>query len=225
MTRRNLALVIVVLVILTVGAGYYFWNKKGASNTPSTSNQGAVSQEGSSFLDTFFEKLKLSNKPQQPGFKEYKDAAGTFSIQYPFSWVTHSEKGRLLSGASLTPPELLNQYSEEERQFVKGLVFAAAESDKSPQDYYNDLSVGIETGQTEAKNLTINGYPAYMAKGVIKGVSYTIYIISHNNHIVYFNYRTKEDESAHQNDIQKAIDFAPYILDFEAAVNSIRFLK
>jgi hypothetical protein len=62
-------------------------------------------------------------------------------------------------------------------------------------------------------------------KGNVKGIFYTIYIVSHNNQIVYFNYRSKEETSAHQNDIKKAIDFGPYLTDFEAAVNSIKFLK
>lgn len=225
MNRRNLILLLVGVLIVAGGAGYYFWRQGQETNI--TGGAEAASQENGSFFDTFFDELKPSDKPsdkpKQPSLKEYKDPAEIFSISYPSSWVVRSEKGRLLQGASLTPPELLSKYSPEEQQFVKGLVVAAAESDKNSQDYYNDLVAGSETGQTEVKNLTINGYPAYMAKGEIRGISYTIYIISHNNRIVYFNYRTKEEESARQNDIGKAIDFTPHVSDFEAAVNSIKF--
>lgn len=218
-------MLLIAILITAAGAGYYFWSKGGASNTSNTTNENEVApQEGPSFFDTFFEKLRPSaESKRQATLKEYKDPAGIFSINYPFSWIVRSEKGRVLSGSSLTPPELLNQYSEEERQFVKGLVIAAAESKDEPESYYKNLVAGAETGQTEAKNLTINDYPAYMVKGEINGISYTIYIISHNNRIVYFNYRTKEEESAHQNDIGKAIDFTSYVSDFEAAVSSIKF--
>lgn len=230
MPRRNITLAVVVLAILVGGAGYYFWNKKGALNTPSTSTEeGTVSQENSSFFDTFFDKLKSSDKSeganQKENLKEYTDSAGIFSLKYPSSWVVRNEKGRLLQGASFTPPDLISKYSPEEQLFVKGLVVAAADSEESPENYYKSLAVGIETGQTEARDLTINGYPAYMVKGNINGVHYTVYIISHNNRIVYFNYRAKEEESARRNDIQKEIDFAPYVPYFEAAIASIKFLK
>ena len=227
MNKKNIVLTIVVLAILFAGgAGYYFWSKGGVSNTPNTANENEVaSQGGSSFFDTFFEKLRPSDKQEQSNLKEYKDTVGIFSINYLPSWVMRSEQGRLLSGSSLTPPELLSQYSEEERQFVKGLVVAAAESQETPEAYYRGLVAGAETGQTEAKNLTINGYPAYLVRGNTKGIFYNIYIVSHNNRIVYFNYRTREEASAHQNDIQKAVDFTPYVSDFEAAIRSIKFLK
>ena len=226
MNKRNLILLLVVILIIAAGAGYYFWSKGGASNTPNTANENeVVSQGGDSFFDTFFEKLKPSDKQEQSNLKEYKDAAGIFSINYPPLWVTRSEQGRLLKGVSLTPPELLNQYSAEEQQFVKGLVVAATASEETPEAYYKNLVAGVETGQTEARNLTVNDYPAYLVKGNVKGISYTIYIVSHNNRIVYFNYRSMEETSAHQNDIKKAVDFGPYLRDFEAAVNSIKFLK
>ncbi len=225
MNKRNLALVIVVLIILAAGAGYYLRHKSVLSTPNISSEEVITSQESSSFIDAFFEKLKPSGKPEQSNLKEYKDAAGIFSIQYPSSWVMHSEKGRLLQGTSLTPPELINKYSAEEQPFVKGLIAAATESQETPEAYYKSLVSGIETGQTEARNLTINGYPAYMVKGNIRGISYIIYIVSHNNRIVYFNYRTMETEEAHQDNIKKAIDFSPYVAGFETAVNSIRFLK
>lgn len=226
MDKRNLALIIVALIILAGGAGYYLWVKGKVPDISNTVNEGKVaSQDGTSFFDTFFEKLKPSNKQGQSNLKEYKDVSGIFSINYPPSWVMHNEKGRLLSGVSLTPPELLNQYSAEEQLFVKGLVVAAAESGETPEVYYKNLGSGSETGEIEAGNTTVNGYPAYMVKGLINGISYKVYIVSHNNHIVYFNYRTKEDQSAHQNDIKKTIDFGPYVADFEAAVASVRFLK
>ena len=221
MDKRNLTLAVVVLIILAGGAGYYFWNKQYVSSPA----EDTAPQENVSFFDTFFEKLTPLNKPEQSNLKEYKDSNGIFSIKYPPAWVVKAEKGRLLSGSSLTPPGLLDQYSLEEQQFVKGLVAAATESKDSPEAYYKNLTGGSETGQTESQNLTINGYPAYMVKGNIRGVSYIIYIVSHNNRIVYFNYRTKETEEARRDDIQKSIDFAPYTTDFEAAVHSIKFLK
>src|SRR3972149_9100916 len=225
MNRKNLILLLVVILVIAGGAGYYFWSKGGALNIPGASNEGEIaSQEGSSFFDTFFDKLKPSDESKkQTSLKEYKDPTGTFRVMYPPSWIVRSEQGRLLSGASFTPPELLNQYSAEEQQFVKGLVVATAESEETPEAYYKNLVAGAETGQTEARSLTVNDYPAYLVQGNVKEISYTIYIVSHNNRIVYFNYRTKEDESAHQNDIGKAIDFTSYVLDFEAAVNSIKF--
>lgn len=227
MNKRNLVLTIITLVILAGGAGYYFWNKKGVSDVPDASNEGeAVSQEGPSFFDTFFEKLGSSDESKkQAGLKEYKDPTGTFRIMHPPSWIVRGEEGKLLKGASLTPPELLNQYSVEEQQFVKGLVVATAESEETPEAYYKNLVAGGETGQTEARGLTVNDYPAYLVKGSVRGISYTIYIVSHNNRIVYFNYRSMEETSAHQNDIKKAIDFGPYLTDLEAIVNSIKFLK
>ncbi|MDP3991683.1 MAG: hypothetical protein Q8P66_02195 [Candidatus Colwellbacteria bacterium] len=227
MNRRNLILLLVVILIIAGGAGYYFWNKKGISDVPDASSEGgAVSQEGPSFFDTFFEKLGSSDESKkQAGLKEYKDPTGTFRIMHPPAWIVRGEEGRLLKGASLTSPELLNQYSAEEQQFVKGLVVAAAESEETPEAYYKNLIAGAETGQTEARNLTVNDYPAYLVKGSVRGISYTIYIVSHNNRIVYFNYRSLEETSAHQNDIKRAIDFGPYLTDFEAAVNSIKFLK
>lgn len=226
MDKRNLVISFVAVLILAGGAGYYFWSKR-VLNIPSTSSgEVVIPQESSSFLDTFFEKIKLSDKPKQPSSKEYKDPAGVFSINYPPSWVTRSEQGKLLKGASLTPPELIDKYSAEEQPFVKGLVVAATESEESPEGYFRKSVAGFETGQTEAKNLTINGYPAHFVRGNTKGgISYTIYIVSHNNRIVYFNYRTMETEEAHQNDIKKAIDFGPYVADFEAAIASIKFLK
>ena len=220
MDRKNLTLVVAMLAVLAGGAGYYFWNKQYVS----APTEDTALQENISFFDTFFEKLTPLNKPEQSNLKEYKDSDGIFSIKYPPAWVVRAEKGRLLSGSSFTPPGLLDQYSLEEQQFVKGLVVAATESKDSPEAYYKNLTGGSETGQTESQNLTINGYPAYMVKGNIRGVSYIIYIVSHNNRIVYFNYRTKETEEARRDDIQKSIDFALYIADFEAAVRSIRFL-
>lgn len=234
MTKRSLALVIVILVILAGGTGYYFWNKRGALNISSTSTgDEAVREESSSFFDAFFDTFRLSdetsNNSGQQGskgsLKEYKDPAGIFSLKYPSSWVIRTAQGRRLTGVSITPQDLLNQYSPEEQAFVKGLIAAADESSDSPEKYFKDSLAGFETGQIETKNLAINGYPAYMVKGNINGVHYTIYTISHNNHMVYFNYRSKEEEKARQNDIQKSIDFNPYLADFEAAVNSIKFLK
>lgn len=223
MNRRSLILLLVAILIAAGSSGYYFWRQGQKTNITGPEEVAVEEQGGRSFLDTFFEKLRPGDKTNQTNLKEYKDPAGIFSINYPSSWIVRSEKGRVLSGSSFTPSELLNQYSEEERQFVRGLVIAATESKDEPGSYYKNLVVGAETGQTEDKNLTINGYPAYMVKGEIKGISYTIYIISHNNRIVYFNYRTKEEVSAHQNDIGKAIDFASHVSDFEAAVNSIKF--
>lgn len=227
MSKRSILLAIVALIVLAGGAGYYFWSKKGVLNAPdNVSDEEIVSQEGSSFLDTFFEKLKPSpDKLEQSNLKEYKDSQGIFSITYPSSWVVRPDKGRRLTGASITPQDLLNRYPSEEQGFVKGLVVSADESGESPEAYFKMLVGGGETGQTEAKSLEINGYPAYMVKGNISGISYTIYIVSHNGRLVYFNYRTKEEEVAHQNDIQKSIDFSPYVTDFEAAVHSIKFLK
>lgn len=228
MHKRNLILTIAVLFVLVGGGGYYFWSQGLKPNTPNTntpSENEVVSQGGGSFFDTFFDKIKPTDKPKQPGLKEYKDPAGIFSISYPPSWVMRSEQGRLLQGASFTPPELLNKYSPEEQPFVKGLVAAATESQETPEAYYKNLVVGVETGQTEAQNLTVNGYPAYLVKGDIKGVSYIIYIVSHNNRIAYFNYRTMETAAVRQDDIRKAIDFSPHVADFEAAINSIKFLK
>lgn len=226
MGKRNLIIPFVAVLILAGGAGYYFWHKR-ALNIPNISGEEEItSQEGPSFFDTFLEKLGSSDESKkQATLKEYKDPAGIFSIHYPPSWVTRNEQGKLLKGVSLTPPELINTYSAEEQPFVKGLVVAADESKESPEDYFKKSVAGFETGQTEAKNLTINGYPSYLIKGKTKGVSYVIYIVSHNNRIVYFNYRTMETEEVHQNDIKKAIDFGPYAADFEAAIASIKFLK
>lgn len=220
--RRGLVIAVIAVIILAGGAGYYFWDKEGSSNTLIPGEEAA--SEGESFLDTFFEKLK-PNKLGQADLKEYKDPKGILSITYPSSWVVRADQGRRLTGVNITPQELLNQYPSEEQGFVKGLVVSADESKESPEAYFKNLVGGAETGQTEAKEVTINNYPAYMVKGNISGIAYTIYIVSHNNRIVYFNYRTKEEESAHQNDIRKAIDFGPYVTDFEAAVNSIKFLK
>lgn len=225
MAKRNLTLTIAALVTLALGAGYYLWNKERVSNNPEAFNEEAISQEGESFLDTFFEKLKPSDKPEQAALKKYKDSKNIFSITYPASWAVRPDQGRRLTGVNITPQELLNQYPEEERQFVKGLVVSADESEESPENYFRNLVAGAETGETEAKSLTVNGYSAYMVKGNVKSVFYVIYTISHNGRIVYFNYRTKEDESAHQNDIKKSIDFGPYVTDFEAAVHSLKFLK
>ncbi|MEX2033351.1 MAG: PsbP-related protein [Candidatus Colwellbacteria bacterium] len=223
MNRRNLILLLAAVLVAAGGAGYYFWKQGQEANITGPEEVAPEEQESRSSLDAFFEKFRPGDKANQANLKEYKDSAGTFSISYPSSWIVRSEKGRVLSGSSLTPPELLNQYSEEERQFIKGLVIAADESEESPENYFKNLVTGAETGQTEARNLTINGYPAYMVKGSISGIHYIIYTVSHNNRIVYFNYRTKEEESAHQNDIGKAIDFTSYVSDFEAAINSIKF--
>ena len=163
--------------------------------------------------------------PQDIVTADQLDTVLTMFDDLDIELVENAEEGKLLKGASLTPPELLNQYPVEEQQFVKGLVVATAESEETPEAYYKNLVAGAETGQTEAKNLTINDYPAYLVKGNIRGISYTIYIVSHNNRIVYFNYRSMEETSAHQNDIKKAIDFGPYLTDLEAIVNSIKFLK
>ena len=223
MNRRNLTLLLISILIIVGGAGYYFWKQGQETSIAGPEEVATEEQGGRSFLDTFFEKFKPGDKANQTDLKEYKDSAGIFSISYPSSWIVRSEKGRVLSGSSLTPPELLNQYSEEEQQFVKGLVIAAAESQEAPETYYKNLPGGSETSEIETRNTTVNGYPAYMVKGEISGIFYTIYIISHGNHIVYFNYRIKEEESAHQNDIRKAIDFTSYVSDFEAAINSIKF--
>lgn len=222
-SRWNLVIVVIALLILAGGAGYYFWDKKQLSNTTAPGEE--VASQGESFLDTFFERLESSDKPGQGNLKEYKDAKNILSITYPASWVVRSDQGRRLTGANITPQELLDRYPPEEQGFVKGLVVAADESDKSPEAYFRDLVGGGYTGETETKNLTVNGYPAYMVKGNINGVFYTVYIVAHNNRVVYFNYRDKEEESAHQNDIKKSIDFTPYISDLEAAINSIKFLK
>lgn len=224
MDRRNLILAVVVLIILAGGAGYYFWDKERVLNTPDVSNEEAAPQEGRSFLDTFFEKLKSSDKQDETGLKEYKDSKGIFSITYPTSWIVRPDQGRRLTGANITPQELLDRYPPEEQGFVKGLAVAADESTESPEAYLKKLLGEAETGQTEARELTINSYPAYMVKGSIRGTPYTVYVISHDNRVVYFNYRTREDESVHQNDIRKAIDFGPYVPDFEAAIRSIKFL-
>src|SRR3990167_2117672 len=112
MNRKNLILLLVAILVIATGAGYYFWKKEGTLNIPATSNEGeVVSQEGPSFFDTFFEKLGPSDEAKkQTGLKEYKDPTGTFRIMHPPSWIVRGEEGRLLKGASLTPPELLNQY-------------------------------------------------------------------------------------------------------------------
>lgn len=221
MSQRNLVIVIALLVVLG-GIGYYVWAKKeGNLGVP---GEEAVLGRGGSFLDDFFEKIRPGEKDQS-NLQEYKDAKNIFSIKHPASWLVRSDQGRRLTGANLTPQELLDRYPPEEQGFVKGLVVAADESDKSPEVYFRDLVSGGYTGETEAKNLTVNGYPAYMVKGNINGVFYTVYIVAHNNRVVYFNYRTKEEESAHQKDIKKAINYESYVADFEAAIQSIRFLK
>ncbi|MBI2098822.1 hypothetical protein HYT45_00190 [Candidatus Uhrbacteria bacterium] len=225
MRKGSSILAVVALVILAGGAGYYLWDRERTSNIPNVPNEEVIPQEGSSFLDTFFEKLKPSDKPAQSNLKEYKDSKGIFSITYPSSWAVRPDQGRRLTGANITPRELLDRYSSEEQGFVKGLVVSADESEESPESYFKKLVGDGATGQTEAGELTINGYPAYMVKGNISGISYIIYIVSHNDRIVYFNYRSHEEESAHQNDIKKAVNFGPYIADFEAAVHSIKFLK
>ena len=111
MNKRDLILLLVAILVIAAGAGYYFWNKKGVSDVPDASNEGeAVSQEGPSFFDTFFEKLGPSDESKkQAGLKEYKDPTGTFRIMHPPSWIVRGEEGRLLKGVSLTSPELLNQ--------------------------------------------------------------------------------------------------------------------
>lgn len=212
--KRGFVITIIAVVILAAGAGYYLWHKQGATNAP-----------GGSSLDTFFGKLGISGRLGQAGLKEYKDDKGIFSITYPASWTVRADQGRRLTGVNITPQELLDQYPPEEQGFVKGLIASADESNKSPEEYFRDLVGGGETGETEVKNTTINGYPAFMVKGNVNGVFYVIYIVSHNGHVVYFNYRAKEEESARRRDIKKAINFEPYTADFEAAVHSIKLLK
>ncbi len=220
--RRGLILAIIAVIVLASGVGYYLWNKEKVPNILAPGEE--IASEGESFLDTFFEKLKPSDKREEGNLKEYKDSKGIFAITYPASWTVRPDQGRRLTGVNITPQELLDRYPSEEQGFVKGLAVAADESTESPEAYFKKLLGEAETGQTEAKETTINGYPAYMVKGNIRGTSYTVYIVSRNNRVVYFNYRTKEDESVHQNDIRKAIDFEPYTADFEAAVHSIKFL-
>ncbi len=223
MNKRNLVIIIVTLLIIAGGAGYYLKKEKRLAS-PNT--ETAAPQANNSLLDTFFNNFSPSKKSEnQPSLKEYKDSAGTISIQYPASWVVRGDQGRILSGASFTPSDLLNKYPVEEQKLVKGLVVSAIQSKETPENYYKSLVAGLGTGETEHRKLTINGYQAYLTKGNIKGISYTIYLVSNGNYITYLNYRTREDELAHQNDIKKAIDFSPYTADFEAAINSIKFLK
>lgn len=219
MDKKRLTLVVAILVVLA-GVGYYAWSKNEDIAGPAS--EEAALEEGGSFLDNFFEKLKLGEE-KQANLKKYEDAKGILSITYPSSWVVRPDQGRLLTGANFTPAELIAKYAPEEQQFIKGLVVGAGEASETPEDYFKKITAGASTGQTESANLTINGYPAYRVKGSINGTDYVVYVLTHNNRVVYFNYRTKEGEQAHQNDIQKAVDFGPYVADFEAAIHSIKF--
>lgn len=230
MDKRNLVVSLIALLIIVAGAGYYFWHKEGGeSNTPSATDASiegrSTSQADNSFIDTFFEKLKPSGEPEQSNLKEYKDPRGILSITYPPSWVVYPEQGKSLAGANFTPAELIAKYAAEEQQFVRGLAVGAGEANETPENYFKKITAEASTGQIEAANLTINGYPAYRVKGDVNGTDYVVYIFTHNNRVVYFNYRIKESEKTHQDDIQKSVDFSPYVSDFEAIIASIRFLK
>ena len=229
MDKRILVLVVVVLIVLAGGAGYYFWNKRDALNAPEPTDasikERIIPKAGASLLDPFFEKLNPADKTEQANFKEYKDPQGILSLTYPASWVVYPDQGRSLTGANFTPAELIAKYAPEEQQFVRGLAVGAGETNETPENYFKKITAEALTGQIEAANLTINGYPAYRVKGNINGTDYVVYIFTHNNRVVYFNYRIKESEKTHQSDIQKSVDFSPYVADFEATINSIKFLK
>ncbi len=225
MVRKNLTLTVIILVISAGGAGYYFRSKEKIANIPNTPGEEVVLREGESLLDTFFEKIKPADKQEKSNLKEYKDPRGILSITYPASWVVYPEQGRSLTGANFTPAELIARHAAEEQQFVRGLAVGAGEANETPENYFKKITAEAFTGQIEAADLTINGYPAYRVKGNINGTDYVVYILTHNNRVVYFNYRIKESEKTHQDDIQKSVDFSSYVADFEAVIASIKFLK
>lgn len=200
-------LIVIVVVGLVGGAGWYIWQKQNDKSASNNTNQ-------------------VSNEAQV----EHVDSSKTFSIQYPNSWSVVPYEAPGYDGPARPEPDwsktpqpitLRSQNNKNAEISIDGYTDVNTTIDKEieaiDKDQFNTYS-----------KVTINGYEAikhvldFVGPSDAEKYKDTTYIVLGNNSKVTLKFRERYSNVTTNGEYDfDATNLSP---DFEKVVNSIKFL-
>lgn len=150
------------------------------------------------------------------GWETYSDPDNMYYMKHPKTWVFQGSSNTGLGLAnSFTPGDVIKSHEQKygNNSIVLMSVYTIASKD-NPKDWHVNQGFVV----SESKELFINGHTAYYTKEINNSYTDHGYTIDAGDNIIYFIFREKS------NNVDGVDTYTQYLSDFEAIVNSIRFL-
>lgn len=216
MKKKTIILIVSVLVLaILIGGGVWQWKK--AKNTEvveqntqeeqikKTVEQEQASQTNQTVVDT-------------SDWKIYRDKKYGFEIKYNPSWEIIQNPGKWALG--------------EERMYISvnksrndiGMNIGRIKSDENPKKWFEKKQLGSGSVVFD-KEYQINNYETYYAKIDMPSAHLMHeYLISNKKSLILLSFQEKYRKKDVNTGEIKETSFSEYLPEFEAMVNSIRFI-
>lgn len=212
MKKKTIVLVIILALVVLIGGGIWQWEK--AKNTK------IIEQ------NTQQEQIKKTVEQEQANqdvidtsdWKIYRDKKYGFEIKYNPSWEIIQNPGKWALGE-----ESMNILVDKNRNDI-GMHIGRIKSDENPKEWFEKKQLGSGSVVFD-KEYQINNYETYYAKIDIPSVHLMHeYLISNKKNLILISFLEKYRQKDLNTGEIKETSFSEYLPEFEAIVNSIRFI-
>jgi prepilin-type N-terminal cleavage/methylation domain-containing protein len=220
-------LIVIMVVGLIGGAGWYVWQSKNKDKNTNTSDS---SQSTSNKVDK-----KQEAPTSTSNLKTTNLASNKVSFSSPSSWeVASRDSSRAMSAtvtleslgiATLTPPEKLPTiYGGGTEYFTVGVyVYKNTKNSSAKKWFETDYEGGYAGSSDKTSEQSINGYDTYYIRQINNSYDEIHYVFAAQGKIVMINARVSMTGYASDGSgkVNAHADFTMYVPDIEAMAKSV----
>ncbi len=205
--KKRYSIIIIILLIILLGGGVWFGLERNKKEE--IKKQEVIKQEEIKTDPKEISEIDTSD------WQTYKDEKYGFEIKHNPNWEIKKVPAPGIGGDWSSVVFIKN------REDIS-MNIARLKSDKKPKEWIKEQGI---LGVTYEKEVEINGYPIYYTESDIPNTYFQReYMFYRNNIIISFSFSEKYYKRNLETGKMDEVSFSEYLPDFEAMVNSIKFI-